>query len=306
MLEGEKMQLISFLYPHMINLIMLKVKTFLHILKNSIIPHHPYYHKLLTTKLVLSVKYFVALNLATYFLFILLFAFRYQPVPFLYTLTDSFIKGLESYPSKLVISIQNGNLHTNYDRPYFMWMDYRDSKILLFVIDENAVPEQIKQYNSIALITGKSVAIRDIANPNYYSVTPLQNLTVTINKEGINQYTALLRQYIPQTLSLLPLFVLALFPLIIIIINTGVIALASVLNILIFKYRQTHVSYKKAFQLSLHALTLPLVITYIVILLVPASLNSAIVVISYISLLLLFSFAAVHEAYWKRNAHHHS
>lgn len=293
------MQLISFLYPHMINLIMLKVKTFLHILKNSLIPHHPYYHKLLTTKLAFSVKYFIVLNLAAYYLFILLFTFKYQPVSFLSTLTGSFIKSLGSYPSHLVISIKNGNLHTNYDRPYFMWMDYKDSKILLFVIDENAFPEEIKQYNSIALITGKSVAIRDIGNHSYYTVTPLQNLTVTINKEGINQYTGLLQQYIQQILSFLPLFALVLFPLFIIAINSGMIALASALIFFIFRYRQSQVSYKKAFQLSLHSLTLPLLVNYIVALLFPTALNSTIVVTAHIGLLLLFSFAAIHEAYWK-------
>ena len=125
---------------------MKKVKSFLNIFGRSLFPTDQYYKKILKTRLNISIKYFFFLLIFFNFIFSLSLLVRFSPKKILNTL-NLFTLTLQKYPDDLIISIKDGSTFTNYNHPYFLWMDYQDKKKLLFVVDETASTEKIKIYN---------------------------------------------------------------------------------------------------------------------------------------------------------------
>ena len=172
-----------FLYLFMIKLKMKKVKAFLHIFLNSLIPNASYYRKILNTRFFFSFKYFFFLIALLSSILIFNLLNKYSP-PKIVHWFGQVNKIIDQFPSDLNIIINDGFLTTNYNRPYFIWVNDNKNKLrLMLVIDESAYFEKINQYQSTALLTKTDLFIKQ---NNLIKKIPLTSFeTITINKESL-------------------------------------------------------------------------------------------------------------------------
>src|SRR3989338_1929161 len=243
-----------------------KVKTFFHIFTGSLIPRSIYYHKIPHVRYRFSGLYFffliVFLNaIFTGFVVIKMNPFRVQQV------TQSLLTALENYPNNLTIKIQNGSMTTNSDKPYLLWLDYQDKKHLLVVVDQEASPSKISEYNSFLLLTGNEIVYwnRNYCSKQIGTVSYPFNEEITIQTVKriqnaiIKLVTILLLSYPSLAILLFLLFTVSSF-----VVTLGYLLIASAGVYLLFGLlkKKNRLPFRKMFQISLHAVTPPFVFNY--------------------------------------------
>ncbi|GEM_PF-2370212 len=292
-----KEELTSFSYPLMIIVTMRKVKTFFDTFSNSLIPHHPYYHTILTEKFSRSLKYFITFLLATYFLFILFFFARYDLWRSMRTAVSSFVASLQNYPNNLIISVSKGTVMTNYNRPYFMWMDYGTKKIPIFVVDEHATDQSVTQYGSVALVGRNTIYVQNIDHRSYRKLS-LDSISTTIDKSKIMEYADALAQTMKLFFLLFPLLLFIIIPLGLIVQNlVFLVCISAVVYFFGRSFTRGRLTYRKTLQLALHAATFPILLyTSLILINLSYTLSPQINAL----LITIFTVFAVHEAYWEK------
>lgn len=287
----------------MINRMRQKVKSFLHVFTNSLLPQSHYYKTVLKTKFSFSFKYFVSLVLLLNAIIIVIGVIILNP----FTLSDvisNLSNNLQAYPKNLTVILNKGHLMTTYNQPYFFWMNYQNKTAPLLVIDENALPQKISEYSSYILLTANELVTRDVKNQGAITELPLSYLpNQTIDKNMVDQVESNLR--IIQSF-LLPLYVLVLIVLAIILplisfsVTLAYILVASLLIYVVFKIwgrtkkQFARVHYKKIVHLSFHAVTLPILLDYGLGIF---GVRTAPVSFFFFLLLVLFIFAWIYESY---------
>jgi hypothetical protein len=283
---------------------MKKVKAFLHIFVNSLLPQTNYYQKILKTKFSFSLKYFLFLTFLINCLFVLFFVIKI-PSAKVNRLLTNLNNNLTAFPNNLIISVKNGSLLTTFNRPYFLWIDFDNMKQLLAVVDETADTQKINEYQSAFLLTTKFAVIRDMMGGRPLTVIPLSQIKdVTIDKNTIEE----MRTNLAQIAKLLPLFywgliviAIILFPMFSFLVNILYLITASLFIYIVYRIffakslPRHHLSFKKTFQIGLHAITLPLIIDYGLTLL---NLRSKPTMLMYLFLIAVFVFAGLYEAYF--------
>ncbi len=278
------------------------VKTFLHAFSNSLIPKSSYYRKILDAKLSFSLKYFFML-IVFLNLFILIF-FMMKISPFkIRTLLSNLSQSLDRYPSDLEIQIKKGTVSTNYDRPYFLWLDNyeNESKHLLAVIDASAQYEKINEYDSFILVTTNEIIFKNLLNNNHVTRNDLS----FIENETINKGTILKVQnsiiWVRHNLFIIyPVSLFIIFILLILLSFFEYMIYLTVVSAIIYVLTLfKHSSVKKAllnkvFQISLHSVTLPLSLNYSLGILRPPIFSLLTV---FLLLLILFTFVGVNEGF---------
>jgi len=276
---------------------MKKIKTFFHVLVNSLFPLDHYYRKILKSRLLFSLKYFLALVFSLTFVFILVFLFKNLLINNSLTqLRASLIKSLDNYPPDLVITIKNNRLFTNFDRPYIFWVEYRNVPHPVLVVDERATVEKIYQFDSTAiLVNANGVIKRTVGGKLRFYPFKFKN-DVIVNKQVINNWKNLVSRFFVFFQISLPFFlILAFLGLGLLIFFSQIIflALISLIGFWLSKIFKLKTNYKKLFQLSLHSNTLPLISEFVILFLFwrlkffPY----------YLLLTLIFFATAIYEAY---------
>jgi hypothetical protein len=271
-----------------------KVKAFFNVFVNSLLPHYPYYHTLLKTKFADSFKYFFYMTFFMYLIFLLLYVQKYDLYNTFNEVTKNFSKSLQSYPSDLTITLTNGKLTTNYDRPYFMWMDYKDTKMLLFVVDPNANEQAMNTYKPISLITGSQFIARNLTDTNTYTVSTYDGLSTKLDKSKMMEFEGVVSAIIKAFILLMPLFVLIIFPLIAFGVNFFYALVTSLIVYFFARTKHKRLSYGKTLQLAFHAITLPLLVNYALGL---VNLKLDVFPFAFFMLLLVFVSVAVYESH---------
>lgn len=271
-----------------------KVKTFFHVFKSSLIPQAHYYKKILHTKLSFSIRYFISLiiliNLLFYFLFIVLH--NPQKINFM---KQSLITALNNFPEDLKIHINKGVLMTTYDRPYFFWInDQENDKVLFAVVDQSATPEKILEYNSYFLLTSKNLVINQKKVPFKTSVITLDSLTMTIDKGWASNMANTLNTPIRGLGLYLLLFVLVISPFLAIFFNLAILFLAAISIYLLFVTVHEKHSFRKTFQVVLHAATMPLILLYVLGLFSLEPKHA----LPYLILVVIFGLCGMYETYY--------
>jgi len=301
-----------FLYLFMIKLKMKKVKAFLHIFLNSLIPNASYYRKILNTRFFFSFKYFFFLIalLSSILIFNLLNKYSLPKIVHWFGQVNKII---DQFPSDLNLFINNGSLITSYNRPYFIWVKDEKNKLrLLLVVDESASLEKINQYQSMALLTKTDLFIKQNNQLKKIPLTAFEKITV--NKEKLK----LLKEKISFINKLLyPLYfgifilIIILIPLFSLIINVVYIFIASLIVFILLKLKpEKKYHFKKIFQISLHASTFPLLVDYFAFNFPLAKLIKTNFHIKappfpliFIFFLAIFIFIGAYEAYYNHNHH---
>lgn len=291
---------------------MKKVKAFLHIFLNSLIPNPSYYRKILNTRFFFSFKYFFFLIVLLSFMLIVNLLNKYSPSKIVHWL-NQINKTIDQFPSDLNIFINNGLLITSYNRPYFVWVKDNKNKIrLMLVIDESGSFEKITQYQSMALLTKTDLFIKQ---NNQVKKIPLTSFgKITINKEGLKilkeKISFINKLVYPLYFGILILAVI-LIPLLSLMINMIYVFFASLIAFFLLKLKpEKKYHFKKVFQISLHAATLPLLIDYFAFNLPISKLMKTNFYIKpppfplvFVFLLAVFVFIGAYEAYYYNHNH---
>lgn len=287
-----------------------KVKTFLHVFAKSLLPQSEYYQKILTTKFRFSLRYFLTLITIINIIFIIHLFFRFNPKR-ITNFTDNIINTLNNIPEDLTIIVNKGTLTTTYNRPYFFWLNDQDKTKLLLVIDQNANPNMIKQYQSYVLVTAKEIIINpDKIKQRTQSIPLDYTINRTISKKNFSDTGRSLN----KIKTLLPFFYFVFFIMMIVLtpifsslVTLFYLIIACLITYIIFHFfMQKRIHAKKIVQISFHAVTLPLLVDYFFIMFqrlltigVISSPNIKPIPFPYLFLVLLtvFVFGGTYEAY---------
>lgn len=307
-----------------IKLSMRKVKTFFHVLANSLFPFERYYKKILKTGFAFSLKYFITLVIILQIIFGIIFfiknAFINQS---LHKLNSNLLKMLNNYPSDLIIKIKDGQLTTNYNSPFIMWFNLDKFPMPVLAVDEFAYPEKINEYDSYVLLQNNAITIRTPVNNQIKTFPFPQDNEYVITKNRVNTIQNLLFDSLTLRLTMILVAgyigINVIFLIFFIVSKIIYLALFAAVIFLIIRLiiKNTHIPYQKIIQISFHTNTLPIIFEYIVITsTVRFSFQKGGLFIHKLGILIwLFSIvygaflvAGIYEAYHtgKRHIHHHS
>lgn len=282
---------------------MKKVKVFFRVLLNSIIPWPSYYSKILHMQFSSSLKYLITLVLLLNIFFIgsIYSKINYNKV---HSIISAFLVSTKQIPVDYNLQITNGALLTNYNRPYFFWLDYQGRKELITVVDETATPDKIDKYGSLFLLTS-----RDLVTQGDLKTIPLSTLgPITINqgliRETISVFETILK-FLPLIYICIIIILTVFMPLFSFAVTVFYLLIASLIGYFTYLiFTKRHVKYKKTVQIAFHAATLPLILDYFIIILRPSLPFKSFIVIPesffpiiFIFLLSFFIFTGIYEAH---------
>jgi len=299
----------------MINHRMKKVKAFFYVFLKSLFPNKKYYQKIAHTPFSFSFKYLISLMFFINLILIIILSSFYSPNKIRKTL-EATIASLENYPQELVISIQNNNLFTTLDRPYFFWLKDNNRPQLILVIDQSADEKKIEIYKSKFLITATHLVYQ---KEGKYQSLPLSFLNNQyIDKTRVNQLKALILKINSRLLLYYFLGLISLFFLLFsfsLLINLFYLFFVSLAVFVFFKYLQKrHFHFSKVYQISFHAATFPYLLDYL-LLTFPKSIKilplfpstfTRLFPLLFLIILTLFTTVGVLEAYSHPTSSHNS
>jgi len=253
----------------MINKMRKKLKTFFYTFKNSLLKPD-YYREVLKAPFSFSLKYFLFLfsflNFLTALTISLLLFQRVSPA--IKTLQT---KTVEIYPQELKITIKKGQVSANVNQPYFIPLkaDLFSGRIKqglenhpiqnILVIDTQSSASEIDKYQTFALLTKDSIALRAENNEiRIHSLREIEDLT--INREKIAQLWEKIAPFLSLIVPLISLLLLIFLPLFRTAFKFAYLLVFSLLALAVAKIFKLKINYRKALQLNLQAITVPTVI----------------------------------------------
>ncbi len=255
---------------------MKKLKTFFYSLKRSL-TDVGYYQEIAKTKFSFSLKYLFLLLIFTSIFTSVGIAFSIgkiiPKVPDFVARSKTVVNNF--YPSQLEIAITDGAVSTNVPEPYFFNVPKEFAKenpnnMRLITIDTAAKVEDIKKYHTLILVTKNAVVYPD--KNDQYKISFLSNVPNTkINKTIYDQFAAKILSYSKYIVPMLRLT--AILSLIILPFVFGLGSLIGRLVYLVFVtipffllawILKKGLSYGKVYQLSMHGLTVAVVLEIIV------------------------------------------
>ncbi|MBI3366093.1 DUF1189 family protein [Candidatus Roizmanbacteria bacterium] len=219
-----------------------------------------------------SFKYFLAMLFVFNMVFVTSIFIRHDPKK-INTILSAFSLHLAQYPQDLTVSIKKGKLITNYNRPYLLWLDYEDKKNLFLVIDETATPKKIQLYKSFILLTSSELVVNDTKTRSF-STLPLSYINdQKVTKEKVNQFVNgidAIRSLFPLVYIAVVFFFLTILPIASLIVTFLYLLFSSCVVFAVYRFfAKKHFKFKRILQVSFHAVTLPLLLDYTLIILRP-------------------------------------
>ncbi|OGK52363.1 hypothetical protein A2966_01695 [Candidatus Roizmanbacteria bacterium RIFCSPLOWO2_01_FULL_41_22] len=257
-----------------------KLKTFAYIFKKSLTDIY-YYPDIIKTSVKFSLKYFYLFLFFILFvqsaLFVVNLAVNLPKIPQFVSQIKERAKGL--YPKELIITIKNGNLRTNVKEPYYIDLpeltqnNVPDQFEHLVAFDTKGRVDDFKKYHTLFLVTRNAVVYPDRQQQSmstyrvsYFDEVKNFILDQTLYQNFINKLLPYL-DYLQPLLVVFAVVGIFIFPVLgASFVMTGhliYLLIMSVLLWLIAKVFKNHLSYKKVFQLSIHGLTLPIVVVFL-------------------------------------------
>lgn len=265
---------------------MSKLKTFFRTLRKSL-TSFPYYKEILKAKFSFSFKY---LYFLLYLINLVLGIWFAVAIVFLMPLVPNFLAQVKdvaykSYPSELVVTIDNGKVKTNVKEPYFIDFpkEFRNvgglENFRLVTIDTKAQVGDYPKYNTVVLVTGDSVVYPDSSSGSRatgtYKVVPLSQAgsagqKMVIDKAGYDKVVTSLLPYLNYVKPLmwvgvfLSIFLLPFLGASMAMIGKLVyLLITSLIVLLVIKIMKKTYSYSQIYRISMHGLTLPILISFV-------------------------------------------
>jgi len=172
-----------------------------------------------------------------------------------------------TYPSKLTLKIQNGEVTSNVKEPYFIVLPKKiittyntsNKEVNLAVVD-TSTPYSIRQFNqykTFAWITKDSIILRDNNGIRVIDLTKVKN--ATINQTSID---SLFAKFSPWIKWIVPLLAIGIFLILYFVYAVKLIYLffLAALIWLLLRVIDRPLSYGKSYKISLYAITLGLIV----------------------------------------------
>lgn len=233
-----------------------------------------YYQDVIKAPFSFSLKYFLFLFFSFGLLTTITFSFYLLKEfnPNLNKLKTAIIK---LYPSELEIKINNGQVSTNVNEPYFIPLKpeifpkeisqalKNQPRQNILVIDTKAHPSDIKKYQTFSLLSKDSLSFQTgNKETRIKSLEEIKNLTLNqeIIKESLDKAVLFLKKIFPfLSISLLIFISLSIF-----LEKFIYLVFFSLLSWPIAKFFfHKNLGYNKVLQINLQAITLPLIISAI-------------------------------------------
>lgn len=252
-----------------------KLKTWWHVFSKSI-TNFSYYGDILKAPISFSLKY---LYILVYFVITIQAIIWSVQLAFLLPQLPGYLQNLESrmrevYPKDLIVTIQNGVLSTNAEEPLFIDIPelYESERIEHFItIDTEASVEAYLDYETFFLLTDREIVYPDSSYEEIttYEVMPIDTVEdkTIITRESYLGVVDEVSSIIPVLPKLAPIILITgtfIFPLFLSVIIVGshlfLLLFLSVVTWVVAAILKLKISYMKAYQLGIHALTFPILI----------------------------------------------
>ncbi len=238
-------------------------------IKNSVYNKEYYSNIVLNQSLRESVKYLAKLSLLIALLGVIIFAFS---IP---SLSNQIKKGVYSfvaeYPDDLIVSIKDGNATVNQPEPYLYKIpdnlinsnDAQSLKIDNLVTINTSLPfslDKFKEYSTFSLITKKELVLMQ-SEKGQVRIMPLSDLgNLEITKAWVLDKEGIFTKILPWIMAILiPLVYIATF--MGIFIGTIIILFFyAAITWALLRTKGINANYMKSYQVSLHAITILLII----------------------------------------------
>ncbi|NTU73549.1 DUF1189 family protein [Candidatus Roizmanbacteria bacterium] len=197
--------------------------------------------------------------------------FYVQPFRRLSTFNKRVNTAIEAFPRDLSIQIHNGRANANIDQPYLMWLNVTNNPLLFFVVDIKASPERIHDYNSLTLLTARSLVInKEVLTFSLYKhdiEIPLKGYSGTIDLPFMLSVENTLTAYFKLASLIFPFLLFVFIPFSLIVYETLIVIGASCLLYILYALAKKTRNFTAIVQFFLHASTVPLIVGYSLILL---------------------------------------
>lgn len=228
-----------------------------------------YYQELVKKPFSYSVKYIFLFVLVLGVLKLCFLAF-YIP-EFHKNLSSFSSEAKEIYPEELEVFIKDGNVSTNVEEPYFVPLpdlpeeggEEVERPENLIVIDTGVEPsvENLEGYDSMILVTRNYIVSQN--NRGKIEMQSLQQVPdMTINKsmviKNVDEYSPYLNLFYP--LIIIGILLGAFF---FVIIRFAYLFFGALLVWLIARIKKVDIEYGKAYQMGIHLMTLPLLVSFL-------------------------------------------
>lgn len=235
-----------------------------------------YYREIPAQPLSHSIKYFYSLTLVIAIVLTVVYGFMFTP-PLLSFLRSLGPSVLNYYPDELVITIKKGTASTNVTEPYklplpesFKLGRNKDVENLLVIDTQHSFSmDQWKEYNTYAWLTRDTLIYR--SDQGDLRLMALDRVPATeITKKELTSWIEAINalfKFVP------PLLVLGIFLVMMVILSTKLLYLflGALLILAIARWKKVNLSYKKAYQIGLHAITLGMIYELIKLAIFPGS-----------------------------------
>ena len=272
---------------------MKKVKHILAIFFHSVLPQDIYYPKLLHTKFQFSLKYYLTVILFFALLFTGIVLYQFSPSK-LVSYKDSIVNALSSFPEETSITIKNGILESNQNKPLFLWVYHENQPIFVFMIHTKDVLKST--YIPLPLIfLGNDKT--QISYKGYFVLRTYNNSwNILITKSTLHPFISYINSYFFSFIFFFYLFLILLVPITFVVWSSTLILLSSLFVYILLYTFIPHIHLKKCIQAGMHGTHIPFFILILLTSLFPTA-TSSIIITS--SLVFVFSLVATYEMYSK-------
>lgn len=172
---------------------------------------------------------------------------------------------IESFPSDLTVSIENGKATSTYTEPYAIPYPFEQNEkndhvfMNLFLVDTTH-PFDVNTFNAYSPLFGLNDSTIALYDNGKITVSSLKGIpSTTLSKKSLSAVHARIEPYFP----FVPMIIGVLYFLLALSFTSGVflyLFLAAPLIMLIGKMKHVEIKYMQAYQIGLHASTLPVLI----------------------------------------------
>lgn len=271
---------------------MKKVKAILNTFRVSAVPNHLFYPKLLHTRTLFSLKYFIVCVISLSFLFTISIYTRVMPGKLSFY-HHAFIRALGTYPSGAELTLKNGRLQSTYDQPIFLWMDRPNgTQMLLFAANQHSLMQKNDSVNSLIFLGANHVSLsyKDMRTVLHYPKTEY-----VVNRQTVDSFAGVMDQYLSQAQGFFYLVFFIFLPFIYILSSFEAALATSIFLYFLFHLFTKRIHIRKAIQVGFHASILPFMIGSVLMYAFP-SVHGTLTITA--AILFIFQLIALYETYF--------
>ena len=276
---------------------MKKVKHILAVFFHSFIPQDIYYPKLLHTRFSFSLKYYIVI--VTFFACVFAgIVFSWISPVTMGAYKDSIVHSLLTFPDDVKITVQNGVMESNQDKPFFLWIYHDDNPLFVFMAHTRNMSTESLLPHPLFFMGPDSIKFSHNGKMVAYPYD--SSLSLSITKERLIPVVKKINTLFPLFMIILYVMIISIIPLLFVGGISLCILISSFLIYLLLRTFIPSIHLKKCIQACMHGTHIPLIIALLLYALFPNTANILIITAAHI---FVFGLVSTYEMYSKRGAH---